>query len=208
MPIWKCEKVCGHYQSCSADRAWVFSLWNRSPLLFVSVFYINNDGSRTRAVLPLYYTPIIFWLPALGCTKAGMCDLRRIAQIIGALPRETAGSFQEVPLNSRITPWVFNKRSNLTFICVRSLHLLRPPPALCSVSDDWIPSQKQNTKENQSCLSILSFDWPGTRAGFLVGRNLLSRWRAETRKPSTTLVASFPVDSIYALNYLATVIET
>ena len=55
-----------------------------------------------------------------------MCDLRRIAQIIGALPRETAGSFQEVPLNSRITPWVFNKRSNLTFICVRSLHLLRP----------------------------------------------------------------------------------
>ena len=79
---------------------------------------------------------------------------------------------------------------------------------LCSVSDDWIPSQKQNTKENQSCLSILSFDWPGTRAGFLVGRNLLSRWRAETRKLSTTLVASFPVDSIYALNYLATVIET
>ena len=54
-----------------------------------------------------------------------MCDLRRIAQIIGAIPRETAGSFQEVPLNSRITPWVFNKRSNLTFICVRSLHLLR-----------------------------------------------------------------------------------
>ena len=55
-----------------------------------------------------------------------MCDLRRVAQIIGAIPRETAGSFQEVPLNSRITPWVFNKRSNLTFICVRSLHLLHP----------------------------------------------------------------------------------
>ena len=42
-----------------------------------------------------------------------MCDIRRVARIIGALPRETAGLFQEVPLNSRITPWVFNMRSNL-----------------------------------------------------------------------------------------------
>ena len=156
LPIWKCEKVCGHYQFCSVDRAWVFSLWNRSPLLFVSVFYINNDGSRTRVVLPLCYTPIIFWLPALGCTKAGMCDLRRIAQIIGAIPRETAGSFQEVPLNSRITPWVFNKRSNLTFICVRSFHLLRfplPAPSLIWHRRDLITRAASRISDMQRLLN-------------------------------------------------------
>ena len=32
-------------------------------------------------------------------------------------PPETVLRF---PLNSRITPWMYNKRSNLTFICVSS----------------------------------------------------------------------------------------
>ena len=106
------------------------------------------------------------------CSLISHISSRRIVQIIGALPRETAGSFQEVPLNSRITPWVFNKRSNLTFICVRSLHLLRlafeiwgsarrnygctvaSPLAVLSGSEQWefhiffsdIPSSSTKTK--------------------------------------------------------------
>ena len=98
MPIWKSKKFVGIISLV----AWIER--ESFPFGIVALYYLlvyftlNNDGSRTRAVLPLYYTPIIFWLPVPGCTKAGMCDIRRIARIIGALPRETAGSFQEVPL--------------------------------------------------------------------------------------------------------------
>jgi len=96
-------------------------LWNTHGVILDLYFTLTPANHElSKAVLSLYYTPIIFWLPVMGCTKAGLCDVRRAAWIIGALPRETAGLFQEVTLVSRKKPWVFHERSNLTFICVRS----------------------------------------------------------------------------------------
>ena len=78
-------------------------------------------------------------------TRRGGAAVRTDFPTSGTFPSETAGSSQEVPLKSRITPWVFNKRSNLTFICVSSACIY------CAVSPHVFPNilrRRNRTKEH------------------------------------------------------------
>ena len=62
----------------------VFFLFCVSSLLqLYCLGFLSALTDREQAILPLYFTPIIFWFPFMGDTEAGMCGIWRIAQLLG-----------------------------------------------------------------------------------------------------------------------------